>query len=177
MANVIKTLHDVGTGDVIFPRTKRNAISDENGNTLGNLGFLNYVEVSSPSQVVDDFNHPIGTIYETTDANFNPANQWGGTWTLIGTKKPIGNNVFGNGKTLGLYDNANFGGTGVYSSGDIRAYQSLFGGNVGGAIGGSNLSKGAGVPTKSQLDNGVYPYENTGLIVDSIDCYTWRRVS
>lgn len=27
-----------------------------------------------------DYNHPVGTVYSTTDASFNPNTAWGGTW-------------------------------------------------------------------------------------------------
>ena len=30
-----------------------------------------------------DYCHPVGTIYETTDGNFDPATAWGGTWERI----------------------------------------------------------------------------------------------
>ena len=33
-----------------------------------------------------DYCHPVGTIYETTDGNFDPATAWGGTWERIKDK-------------------------------------------------------------------------------------------
>ena len=33
-----------------------------------------------------DFFYPVGSVYETADANFNPNNTWGGTWLKISGK-------------------------------------------------------------------------------------------
>lgn len=37
-----------------------------------------------------NFFYPVGTIYETTDANFNPNTTWGGTWQKIEGRMLIG---------------------------------------------------------------------------------------
>ena len=37
-----------------------------------------------------DFFYPIGTIYETTNKNFNPSTYWGGTWKRIKGKCIVG---------------------------------------------------------------------------------------
>lgn len=39
-----------------------------------------------------DFFYPVGTIYETADADFNPNTNWGGTWTKVEGKMLIGAN-------------------------------------------------------------------------------------
>lgn len=46
--------------------------------------------------------YPVGSVYETTDSNFDPNNAWGGTWLKIENKVLVGcGNLFPNGSTGG----------------------------------------------------------------------------
>lgn len=61
-------------------------------NTLGSTSTTNALSAAkgkelsdtklSKSQILDLF-YPIGTIYQTTDSTFDPADKWGGTWEYI----------------------------------------------------------------------------------------------
>lgn len=47
MANKVTTLIDVSTQDELYPRTKASAVSDNDGNTLGNVAVCNYTVAGS----------------------------------------------------------------------------------------------------------------------------------
>lgn len=47
MANKVTTLIDVNTQDELYPRTKTGAVSDNDGNSLGNVAVCNYTTLSS----------------------------------------------------------------------------------------------------------------------------------
>lgn len=56
MANKVTTLIDVSTQDELYPRTKASAVSDNNGNALGNLAVCNYTDTGSGSVQMTDAN-------------------------------------------------------------------------------------------------------------------------
>lgn len=47
MANKVTTLIDVSTQDELYPRTKTSAVSDSDGNTLGDVAVWNALDVAS----------------------------------------------------------------------------------------------------------------------------------
>lgn len=180
MATLIKTIYDDAQHtNEIAPRTKFSAVTDDEGHIIGKVGALTFQEITG--SVPADFLYPVGSIYQTTDANFDPANIWGGTWELLSNKMPIGENVFGNGLALGLTNGINYAGLGGVISEDrpIRTARSLFGKNQDTSFSSNNTNVtqsiyGLGVPTKTQLGDNP---QNSGLIIDSIECYTWRRTA
>ncbi len=120
--------------------------------------------------------YPIGSVYFSVD-NTNPSTLFGGTWELIGSKLAIGENVFGNGKALGITDGTYTGGFKEHSGGDANtsALSGGYGVNVGASIGGTKLTKGAiGVVTKATA--GGTP-SNSGLIIDTETIYSWKRTA
>lgn len=50
-------------------------VTDGNGNVLSNM---------VAKSILLDFCHPVGTYYYTDDADFDPNDSWGGTWSLLG---------------------------------------------------------------------------------------------
>jgi len=130
--------------------------------------------------VVDEVNelfkrlYPVGSVYHNTN-NVNPATIiTGTTWQLISSVALASENVFGNGKALGLTDGsvqrafASDGGSGFVGNN--------IGTNVGAsASGGTGAgSKYYGLPTKAQIPSNP---ENSGLIADTITLYTWERTA
>ena len=123
--------------------------------------------------------YPVGSVYLSAN-NVNPATFFGGTWTLIGTKLAVRENVFGNGKTLGLTNGSSLVGLGQKNQEhygyDLQAGQSIgtvlpngyfyYTGNFPGQY--------IGIPTKSQLGNNP---QNSGLIVDTETIYSWKRIA
>lgn len=103
------------------------------------------------------------------------------SWSKLASKMPIGENVFGNGKTLGFTDGTIFVGTCTFNNGqNIRLLTGVYNQNVGEHTetgGGLTNTLNFGAPTKSQLDNGSYSYESTGLIMDSVTINIWKRTS
>ena len=65
MANKVTTLIDSTTNDQLYPRTKASAVSDDNGNTLGNVAVYNAVTV------LDNVQAPIIALEITEDTVFN----------------------------------------------------------------------------------------------------------
>ena len=53
MANKVTTLIDVNTQDELYPRTKASAVSDNDGNTLGNIAVWNALDVASGVNTVN----------------------------------------------------------------------------------------------------------------------------
>ena len=70
-------------------------------NSTTNLGLPQWVATDKPEMT--DFNtafsdidsglwqiiYPVGSLYETTNAAFNPATSWGGTWELYGQGRVV----------------------------------------------------------------------------------------
>lgn len=50
-------------------------VTDGNGNVLSNM---------VAKSILLDFCHPVGSYYYTDDADFDPNDSWGGTWSLLG---------------------------------------------------------------------------------------------
>lgn len=124
--------------------------------------------------------YPIGSYYSRND-DINPATLFGGTWQLISTKMPIGENVFGNGKGFALTGGTKYACLVNFNpdhTGIISGSNNSIGKNVGSSDGGSwqgnDIGKILGVPTKTQL--GDHP-ENSGLIMESIVEYKWLRIA
>ena len=119
--------------------------------------------------------YPIGSVYFSVN-DTNPSTiLGGGTWELIGSKLAIRENVFGNGKTLGITNSVNAGGLIVNNSG-LRAGSGFLGTdlNTYGIPGSLPNDRSLGVPTKAQLgDNPNY----SGLIVDTETIYSWKRTA
>lgn len=102
------------------------------------------------------------------------------SWTLLASKLPIGENVFGNDIGLPLTDN----GTNRYgelvenasfikttpgmgkSTGQSASAQTIFTNNV-----------VLGVPSKNNLDNAQQSYANTGLVMESVSVNMWLRTA
>lgn len=124
--------------------------------------------------------HPIGSLYITTDSN-NPSSILGGTWTLLTSKMPIGENVFGNGKALGATDSNTFRGLNIGNNfGAANLLKQAFSSNINTSTtseGDATANKTIGIVTKAQLDNGSYPYSYTGLVMDTITAYIWQRTA
>lgn len=108
------------------------------------------------------------------------------SWTLLASELPIGKNVFGNGKSLGISDNTYIGGTlGNFPSNNDKGLYIAYTKNAMGKDVGASASFGLegtitkimGVITKSQLDNGAYPYSYTGLEMQSITINLWLRIA
>ena len=121
--------------------------------------------------------YPIGSVYFSVN-NTNPANiLGGGTWTLIGSKLAVRENVTGNGFSLAFTDGTSFAGTRTYDA-NVQAKSKDLGAHVGAESpdSGSNFpaKKVIGIPTKSQL--GSHP-EYSGLIVDTVTIYSWKRTA
>ena len=53
MANKVTTLIDVNTQDELYPRTKASAVSDDDGNSLGNIAVCNYTTLSSSTGALE----------------------------------------------------------------------------------------------------------------------------
>lgn len=121
----------------------------------------------------------VGDIFMSTNSD-NPSIRFGGTWQLLTNELPIGHNVFGNGIGVSMTDGSNIRAVGTYGSGNVVGVNKL-GQNVGTSFGGGDVgyldNKLLGVPTKTQLDNGAYPYSYTGLEMDYITCYIWLKIA
>lgn len=52
--------------------------------------MANLKSLSLNNENIFNLIYPIGSIYETSDTNFNPANVWGGTWKRITGKVIVG---------------------------------------------------------------------------------------
>ena len=123
--------------------------------------------------------YPIGSVYFSVN-NTNPANiLGGGTWTLIGNKLAVRENVIGNGFGLALSDGSgdvafHFN----YNGGAFASYSDHVGRRTGAQANGeeNRLGKDAiiGLATKNQL--GAHP-EYSGLIVDTEPIYSWKRTA
>lgn len=64
----------IGNGANIFSRS--------NALTVDWLGRIECGDKSGTFKSIFDIFYPVGSYYETSDANFNPAAVWGGTWEL-----------------------------------------------------------------------------------------------
>ena len=49
-------------------------------------GRVNCGDYSGAFKSLFDIFYPVGSFYETSDANFNPSTIWGGTWSLVASK-------------------------------------------------------------------------------------------
>lgn len=101
------------------------------------------------------------------------------SWSLLASKMPIGENVFGNGKGMVVSDNNKS--LQVYqASGGSLSFANI---NIGNDIGTTVTAIVAGndkvtsIITKEQLDNGAYPYSYTGLEMESITINIWKRIA
>lgn len=97
------------------------------------------------------------------------------SWSLLSSVALTSENVFGNGKGLGLANGVSLGALNGSNDGNdyIRA------GVIGSDVGSTSLTlnygaKVLGVPTKTQL--GANP-EYSGIIVDTIAVYMWERTA
>lgn len=122
--------------------------------------------------------YPIGSLYTTT-SNMSPSDIMGfGTWNKVASKMPVGENVFGNGKALGLHSRYSSGEAflGCLAGGTYENVRTPIGANVNTNLENSGCiaNNAVGVPTKELLgDNPEY----SGLITDSITVNVWQRVS
>jgi len=105
------------------------------------------------------------------------------SWTLLSSVAIASEHIVGNGKALGLTNGKTspvYGGMGYSSSTPrLRSYTAAYGANLSDKTGGSGsgtLADGdyIGVPTKTQLGVSL---ENSGLILDTVTCYTWERTA
>ena len=76
-----------------------------------------YQGIGSIGAVLLDTFHPVGSYYETSDANFNPNVAWGGTWNK--------ETVFGDGKLLFNNDSAEVTQTSITLSESVENYGSV----------------------------------------------------
>ena len=114
----------------------------------------------------------------TTEASVKTI--YGGTsWALLSSVILASNHVYGNGKALGLTNNANKAGfvgniSGQYILGQLNTEG--YGKNTTNTqvTGGTNLYGVFGVPTKEQANG---EDDKTGLIVDTRTVYTWERTA
>lgn len=122
--------------------------------------------------------YPIGSLYTTT-SNMSPSDIMGfGTWNKVADKMPIGENVFGNGKSIGLTDGTSLVGLGTHKSSSttypltttLGSFGADYSTNDAGTVRTTNAIYG--VPTKEQLGDNP---ENSGLIIDSITVNVWQR--
>ena len=124
--------------------------------------------------------YPVGSVYFSVK-NTNPSSYFGGSWTQIGTKLVMKENVYGNGKALAMTDGSKlagftrFGGSptttqildGIYSR-NIGANRYNYSGN---SVGGDIV---LGVPTKAKIGSNL---SNSGLVVETTTVYSWKRTA
>ncbi len=65
MANKVTTLVDSTTNDQLYPRTKASAVSDDDGNALGNVAVYN------ATTIIDNIEAPIVMTSITENTVFN----------------------------------------------------------------------------------------------------------
>ena len=125
---------------------------------------------------------PFGTVFITCNKNINPNNNFGGSWTLISDRLPIGENIFGNGKVIGFgfgLDNSSVGTLGQYGSAYMAQHIAVsdLGKQAGSTTGLTSQEKTIGIVTKSQLNNNNLSLSYSGIICDSIEAYIWIKIS
>lgn len=146
--------------------------------TTDTNGVVNIEDKRNTLSSMLDVIYPVGSIYLSVN-NVNPSNFLGGSWTKVGSKLTISENVFGNGKNLAITDGDNIGSLGARTT----SGQYIAGIRNSGLGGTPNKTTNTaldgyqgnfGVPTKAQL--GGTP-ANSGLITDTITCYIWKRTA
>lgn len=80
MANKVTTLIDVSTQDELYPRTKASAVSDADGNTLGNIAVWNAIDVASGVDTVK-----VGIDMDLLWENGNPTSVFAGQTIQLNT--------------------------------------------------------------------------------------------
>lgn len=97
------------------------------------------------------------------------------SWTLISSVMLASENVFGNGKGVGLSNGNTMRVMGTANnSGVSLSVDTAIGANVGSSVSesGYNSKNAVGVPTKALLSGSP---ENSGLITDTVTVYSWER--
>ena len=127
--------------------------------------------------------YPVNSVYITT-TNTNPSGIIGGTWTLLSSKVAVSENIYGNGKTLGLCQGSNT--YGLYATNDSyngvkeigpaagRLGYTANATDVGDDLGSVPGHTMVGVLTKALAGNTP---SNTGLVTDTITIYIWKRTA
>lgn len=152
-----------------------NGLITGDGELSPELGInANTLEGKTISALVNMF-YPIGSLYTTT-SNSNPSELFPNTtWVKVAEKMPIGENVFGNGKSLGLTDGSQLFGIGNAQNNLVYQKTGLFGVDIGNGDTSGSISKHGiayGVSTKEQLADNP---QNSGLITDSVVVNVWQR--
>lgn len=132
-----------------------------------------------------DFRYPVGSYYETSDANFDPNITWGGTWSLLsegqvllsaGTNYIAGREYGKNSVTLTAAIgacNSDIASLGYITDGP-SAYQ--FSHGPGYVLGTSNKGFSGWNHGTPVTDTGVNS-RDTSIMQKSTACYIWHRTA
>ena len=152
-------------------------VSGTNIKTINNQSLLGSGDLSISSAPTSFVGMVVSGTNLATEADVKTIYGNDTAWNLLTSVMLASENVFGNGKGVGLSNGNTMRvmGTGN-NSGVSLSVDSAIGANAGSSVSesGYNSKNAVGVPTKALLSGNP---ENSGLITDTITVYTWERIS